>query len=73
MESAEQDVLAYMTFPMQHWAELHLTNPIGRFNGEIKRRTEVVCILLMDDAIVRLFGTLLLEQNDERAVQRSRH
>jgi len=44
MDSAEQDVLAYMTFPRQHWTKLHSTNPIERLNGEIKRRTEVVGI-----------------------------
>lgn len=36
MDSAEQDVLAYMTVPKQHWAKLHSTNPIERLNGEIK-------------------------------------
>lgn len=73
MDSAEQDVLAYMTFPWQHWTKLHSTNPIERLNGEIKRRTEVVGIFPNDDAIVRLVGALLLEQNDEWAVQRSRY
>lgn len=73
MDSAEQDVLAYMTFPRQHWAKLRSTNPIERLNGEIKRRTEVVGIFPNDDAIVRLVGALLLEQNDEWAVQRSRY
>jgi putative transposase len=73
MDSAEQDVLAYMTFPRQHWAKLHSTNPIERLNGEIKRRTEVVGIFPNDDASVRLVGALLLEQNDEWAVQRSRY
>ncbi len=73
MDSAEQDVLAYMTFPRQHWAKLHSTNPIERLNGEIKRRTEVVGIFPNDDAIVRLVGALLLEQNDEWVVQRSRY
>lgn len=73
MDTAEEDVLAYMTFPRQHWTKLHSTNPIERLNGEIKRRTEVVGIFPNDDAIVRLVGALLLEQNDEWAVQRSRY
>ena len=73
MDSAEQDVLAYMTFPKPHWAKLHSINPIERINGEIKRRTEVVGIFPNDDAIVRLVGALLLEQNDEWAIQRSRY
>ena len=38
----EEDVIAYMTFPQQHRAKLHSTNPIERLNGEIKRRTDVV-------------------------------
>jgi transposase-like protein len=44
MDEAEPDVLAYMTFPQQHRAKLHSTNPLERVNGEIKRRTEVVGI-----------------------------
>ena len=73
MDEAEHDVLAYMTFPKEHRAKLHSINPIERINGEIKRRTEVVGIFPNDDAIVRLVGALLLEQNDEWAVQRARY
>jgi transposase-like protein len=42
MDDAEHDVLAYMSFPKEHRAKLHSTNPIERLNGEIKRRTDVV-------------------------------
>jgi putative transposase len=73
LDEAEDDVLAYMTFPQQHRAKLHSTNTIERLNGEIKRRTDVVGIFPSEDAIRRLVGAILMEQSDEWAVQRARY
>ena len=73
MDEAEADVLAFMTFPKDHRPKIHSINPLERLNGEIKRRTEVVGIFPNEEAITRVVGALLLEQNDEWAVQRGRY
>src|SRR4051812_907329 len=70
MEASREDVLAYMTFPREHWSQIASTNPLERLNGEIKRRADVVGIFPNDRAVVRLVGALMLEQNDEWAVSR---
>ena len=44
MDDSEHDVLAYRSFPKEHRAKLHSTNPIEPLNMGVKRRAEVVMI-----------------------------
>ena len=70
MDSAEDEVLAFMGFPKEHWPQLASTNSLERLNKEIKRRSRVVGIFPNNSAIIRLVGTLLAEQTDEWQVTR---
>jgi transposase-like protein len=59
-----------MDFPKEHRAKIHSTNVLERLNGEVKRRADVVGIFPNENAITRLVGAILLEQNDEYAIQK---
>ena len=67
---AEDELLAFMAFPRDHWSKLRSTNPLERVNREIGHRSDVVGIYPNDAALVRLAGALLIEQNDEWLVGR---
>lgn len=70
LAGAEDDLLAFMSFPAEHWSKLRSTNPLERVNREISRRSDVVGIYPNDAALIRLAGSLLIEQNDEWLVGR---
>ena len=70
MDVSRDDVLAYMSFPREHWAQIASTNPLERVNREVKRRADVIGIFPNDDAVIRLVGALMLETNDEWTVAR---
>ena len=65
LEDAEEDLLAFYRFPAAHWSKLRSTNPLERVNREVGRRSDVVGIFPDDASVIRLVGSLLIEQNDE--------
>jgi len=69
MIDTEHEVLTFLDFPKEHRVKIHSTNVLERLNGEIKRRANVVGIFPNEGAVRRLVGALLMEQNDEYAIQ----
>ena len=48
MDASRDDVLAYMDFPREHWPQIASTNPLERLNREIKRRSEVTSVNVVE-------------------------
>ncbi|PSR37394.1 MAG: hypothetical protein C7B44_04070 [Sulfobacillus thermosulfidooxidans] len=64
---AEPDILAYMSFPSEHWKPMASTNPLERLNRDMGRRADVVGIFPNRAAALRLVGAVWMEYNDEWA------
>jgi putative transposase len=66
---ARDDLLAFSTFPLEHWRKIWSTNPLERLHREVKRRCDVVGVFPND----RLVTAVIVEQHDEWAVAERRY
>jgi transposase-like protein len=58
---AEDDILAYKTFPQEHHRSIHSVNPLERLYREVRRRTRVVGVFPHRASVFRLVGALLMD------------
>jgi len=65
LDDAQRDLLAFAAFPQGYWCQIWSTNPLERVNNEIKRSTDVVGVFPNPAALLRLAGSVLIEQHDE--------
>jgi len=62
---AEDDVLAYFSFPEAHRRQIRSTNPLERLSKELRWSTRVIGTFPNEKSVLPLVGMLLVEQHEE--------
>jgi transposase-like protein len=64
LERGFDDATAVLALPEPYRRRLRTTNAVERLNEEIRRRERVIRIFPNRDAVIRLVGALLMEQDE---------
>jgi putative transposase len=62
---AEDDILAYMSFPVEQWKRIYSNNVPERLHKEVRRSTNVVGVFPDEASVIHLVGAILQEQDEE--------
>ncbi|GEB78566.1 IS256 family transposase [Sporolactobacillus inulinus] len=65
VEAAFDDVTAVLTLPEPYRRRLRTTNGMERLNEEFRRRERVIRIFPNRESIIRIMGSLLMEQDEK--------
>jgi len=60
-----EESIQYFALPKEHWRRMSSSNFIERINGELKRRIYSIRIFPNKEALERLIGAILMEQDEE--------
>lgn len=70
LDSARDDALQYLELPPEHWVRTRTNNVQERANREIKRRCRSVQCFPSEASLMRLVGSVMLEEDDAWQVRR---
>jgi transposase-like protein len=64
LDESFDDITAVFSLPLKYRQKMRTSNGIERLNEEIRRRERVIRIFPSDDSVMRIIGTLLLDQTE---------
>ena len=71
LEEGFESAMTIMALPKQLRRYYRTSNHIERLNKELKRRSKVIGIFPSEDSLLRLMGSVLIEQNDLLQVKKA--
>ncbi len=71
LDNGFEDAMTVYMLPENTWRHLRTSNTIERLNRELKRRSDVIQIFPNEASLLRLMGSVLIDQNDILLMKRT--